>query len=342
VSTTARKSGAQQSRPQNQAITLRAGTDPRGARSWRLLAGAVGAIIAVAALLTWALSGDDDAAPAGTAADQFMHVHGLETPAWSADGIFLSTHQGLIKIVGDEWTYVSELPHDFMGFAAHPTESDVLYSSGHPAPGSLLRNPIGFMVSTDAGATWEVRSLEGEADFHAMAVGAAGDVIYGWNIAGEAKLYRSIDDGATWDRLDTPELHAAGGVLTLTAHPDDPDVVWAGTPAGLYRSTDQGMSWDAAATTPATAIAIDPADPDRILTYAPPPGDGLLESADGGQTWVPSGWLLDADDDAVGHLAVDSADPQVIYAGTYREDVYRSVDGGVTWESLAGAGVPTR
>lgn len=334
MSTTARKSGAQQSRTQNQPTT-----NSRGTRSWRLLAAAVGAIVAVAAVLTWALSRGDDAAPAGTTADRFMHVHGLEAPEWGSDAVFLSTHRGLIKIEGDAWTYVSELPHDFMGFAAHPTEPDVLYSSGHPAPGSLLRNPIGFMVSTDAGATWEVRSLEGETDFHAMAVGAAGEVIYGWNIAGEAKLYRSIDDGGSWDRLDTPELHTAGGVLTLAAHPDDPAVVWAGTPAGLYRSTDQGMTWDGTTTAPATAIAIDPTDPDRMVAYTPAPGEGLIESADRGQTWAPSGWLLDADDDAVGHLAIDPADPQVIYAGTYLQDVYRSADGGATWKSLASAGV---
>lgn len=296
------------------------------------------AVVALAAVgLVWAVaatSRDDPAA--GAPVEHFMHVHGLEVPAWTPGMVFLSTHRGLIRIEDGDWSYVSEQPHDFMGFAAHPTEPGLLYSSGHPAPGSGIANPVGFMVSTDGGATWQVRALEGEVDFHAMTVGAGGAVVYGWNGAEAPGLYRSGDNGHTWDVIDAPALYAAGGALSLAAHPDQPDRLWAGTSAGLLASHDRGASWqEALPDVPVTAVAFDPADPDRMLAYAASPGDGLIESRDGGQSWTPVGWQLDNSDDAVGHLAIHPDDPQQLYAGTYREGLYHSADGGSTWRTLA-------
>lgn len=311
----------------------------RQRRTW--WAGGAAAVLAVAAVVVWSvLDGRGGSEPDGSV-ESFTHVHGLEIPVWEPEVAYLSTHEGLIRIEDEQWSEVSEQPHDFMGFAAHPTEPDVLYTSGHPAPGTLVRNPVGFMVSTDGGASWEVRSLEGAVDFHAMTIGASGGSIYGWNVAGEVGLYRSTDDGHTWDTVAAPDLHAAGGALSLAAHPDDPDLVWAGTPAGLLRSQDAGASWEPVLPdVPVTAVTFDPADANQLLAYAPAPGDGLMESTDAGQSWSPTGWMLEAADDAVGHLAVHPNDPQQVYAGSYAEDLYRSNDGGRTWHTVASSGVP--
>lgn len=298
-------------------------------------------LLAVGAAVVWAVVAGRDGDHADGAVSGFTHVHGLEVPAWDSEAAFLSTHEGLFRIEDGQWSAVSELPHDFMGFTAHPIDSDVVYSSGHPAPGTLARNPVGFMVSVDGGATWEVRSLEGAVDFHAMTVGADGDVIYGWNVAGEAGLYRSSDDGHSWQTMDAPQLQAAGGALSLAGHPGDPDVVWAGTPAGLLLSTDGGAGWQPIVEdAPVTAIAVDPSDPERMLAYAPAPGDGLIESVDAGRTWSSIGWMLEAPDDAVGHLAIHPDDPQSVYAGSYGENLYRSGDGGRTWDILVSSGRP--
>lgn len=174
--------------------------------------------------------------------EQFMHLHGLAVPPWAPDSIFVSTHQGLIRIDGDgNWRYVSEVPHDFMGFQVNPTEEGVLYSSGHPAPGSKLRNPLGFMVSRDGGVTWEVKALEGQVDFHVLAVQPTdGKVIYGF----AHDLYRSFDGGETWEQLPSGRLRELGGVFSLSVHPGDADIVLAGTQQGLWRSGDGGMLWE--------------------------------------------------------------------------------------------------
>lgn len=266
-----------------------------------------------------------------------MHVHGLDIAAWAPDEVYVSTHQGLIRIDGDgAWRFLSEEPHDFMGFAASPTEPDVLYSSGHPAPGSGLVNPIGFMVSTDAGVTWRPRSLEGQVDFHAMAVQPTdGQVVYGWDASG---LYRSTDAGASWQTVDAPPLEAAGGALSLAVDPSDPDRLLAGTSAGLLQSRDGGTSWTPLLELPVTAVLTLAEDPDRVLAYAATPDDGLLASHDGGATWTALGLVVH--DDAVGHLAVHPTDPDTIYAGSFGEDLYRTLDGGRRWEQLAKEGRP--
>ncbi len=310
----------------------------RGARRRWWSAGAAGLLaLAVAAGLLACGDGDEVAATA----ESFSHVHGVQAPVWAPGTVLLATHHGLMRIEDGQWSYVGQERHDFMGFAAHPRQPDVLYGSGHPAHDSDLRDPLGFIVSTDGGRTWEVRSLDGEADFHAMTVGAGGAVIYGWNVTGRVGLYRSADDGHTWQVVDAAELHASEGVLALAAHPDDAEVVWAATVEGLLRSDDAGASWQQVLDgVPVTAVVYDPADAQRMFGYAAPPGDGLLASTDGGRTWSATGWALDAPQDAVGHIAVDAADPEVLHAGTFGEDLYRSDDAGATWRALARGGAP--
>lgn len=315
----ARREAADRKRREEQRKSLR--------RRW-LWSGAAVAAVAGVAGAGWLVATSGGPEP-DAAVEEFTHVHGVAVPEWSSDQPFLATHEGLISMAADEeWRLVSEESHDFMGFSAHPTEEGRLYSSGHPAPGSGLTNPLGFMVSEDGGQTWEVRSLEGEVDFHAMTVGGGGEVVYGWDRA----LYRSTDEGHTWEQVDAPLLAQAEGAAALAGHPEDPDEVWAGTQTGLLRSGDGGQSWDPALQgAPVTAVRLDPGDPDRVLAYSL--ADGLMESTDGGEEWTELGWTLE--DDAVGHLTIHPDNPDLVYAGTHGEGVYRSEDGGESWEALA-------
>lgn len=297
--------------------------------------------IAVAGLVWWTTGGEPDAGQAGEPVESFMHVHGLEITPWAPDEVYLATHEGLIRIdAAGDWTSVSAEPHDFMGFSAHPGEEGVFYSSGHPAPGTRLRNPIGFMVSTDGGVTWSQRALERAADFHAMTVAPSdGDVVYGWNGAGQPGLYVSTDGGSSWDTITDGMLSDVGGALSLAVHPDDPDEVWAATQAGLLASRDAGRSWEPLLATGMTAVAFDPTGGGRVLAYAPD-GGGLVESRDGGQTWHELGLVLDGD--AAGHLALHPDDGDTMYVGTYGQGLLRSTDGGDSWDTLAESGVPAQ
>jgi hypothetical protein len=303
-------------------------------------AAVVVAVVAVAAVVWWA-SGRQPGSQAGQPVERFMHVHGLAIAPWAPDEVYVATHEGLTRIDGSgEWRYVSEQSQDFMGFSANPTDDDVFYSSGHPAPGTPLENPVGFMVSSDGGATWLPRSLQGQVDFHAMAVAPSdGDVVYGWNDAGEAGQFVSTDGGASWETISGGMLAQAGGALSLAVRPDNPDEVWAGTQAGLLASRDAGQSWESVLQGAVTAVAFDPANPDRVVAYVAD-SDGLVESRDAGGTWTDLGLVVDGD--AAGHIAIHPEDPRTLYVGTYGQSLQRTTNGGDTWETLARYGVPQR
>ena len=266
--------------------------------------------------------------------EQFMHLHGLAIAPWAPDDVYISTHQGLIRIGPEgDWSFVSEVPHDFMGFQLNPTEEGVLYSSGHPAPGTNLPNPIGFMVSRDWGVTWRIQALAGKVDFHAMAVQPTnGDVVYGYS----GGLFRSLDGGATWERIDA-DLAQLGNIFALAVHPDDADTVLVGTQTGLWRSTDAGISWEAVVPqVPVTAVAF---SGDQLFAYAVSPQAGLVSSRDEGESWSGHGFFLEGND-AVGYIAPHPEQSGTLYLGTFGQNLFKTIDFGGSWEQLAVGGVP--
>jgi photosystem II stability/assembly factor-like uncharacterized protein len=130
-----------------------------------------------------------------------------------------------------------------------------------------------------------------------------------------------------WDNLPGPSV-PGGTVDALALAPSTPDTVYAlvrpfagytaGDSSRLFRSRDAGLAWRQVYTftPPVGTLAVDPADPDTLYAGR---SDGLFRSSDGGYG-------------EVGELFLDARWPGVIYAGTQMEGVYRSTDGGDTWE----------
>jgi photosystem II stability/assembly factor-like uncharacterized protein len=98
-----------------------------------------------------------------------------------------------------------------------------------------------------------------------------------------------------------------------------------------------------------------PADPDRLYASQSSGwfGQVIQRSDDGGQTWAPVGNQFAYDGEAgthkwydgsqhpwefarVWHLEPSLRDPDTIYAGVEDAALFRSVDGGQTWQELAG------
>ena len=90
-----------------------------------------------------------------------------------------------------------------------------------------------------------------------------------------------------------------------------------------------------------SAIACSPTDPDRYFVAGA--DGGVWRSTDGGSTWTPL--TDDMPTTAIGALAIDPVNENVIYAGTgeanyanhsrYGLGLYKSTDGGDTWQVLA-------
>lgn len=76
-------------------------------------------------------------------------------------------------------------------------------------------------------------------------------------------------------------------------------------------------------------LAVDPSDSSRIIIATE---NGLMLSSDKGSSWKELG----LQDTIVKSVAISPHDPKVIYAGTKPAYIYKSIDGGVTWEELKG------
>lgn len=107
----------------------------------------------------------------------------------------------------------------------------------------------------------------------------------------------------------------------------------------IYRSNDGGSeSWEVANVglrrDGAVPVAVAPSDPDILYTFYPLLG--VLRSTDQGRTWHSATGDLDQQG-AAGSLVVHPRDPSTVYI-VLTGNLYRTVDGGETWDRLAGGG----
>lgn len=85
----------------------------------------------------------------------FMHIHGL---GFSADGarLMIGCHQGMVAYADGRWAHMGGPGHDHAGFSV---TRNALYSSGHPAPGSGLPDPVGLdgepCLAPDGSVKWQ-------------------------------------------------------------------------------------------------------------------------------------------------------------------------------------------
>ncbi|GJF03034.1 F510_1955 family glycosylhydrolase [Pseudonocardia sp. D17] len=138
-------------------------------------------------------------------------------------------------------------------------------------------------------------------------------------VANPLGLVRSTDAGATWTTLSLAgevDFHAleisAGTVYGLDAGRQV-----------LRVSTDGGSSWQDRAALPALDIAVDPADPARVLATV---RGGVAASADGGRTFTaPAGPQL---------AFLSWAPGGTIYGLGLEGALHVSTDRGATWQQL--------
>ena len=106
--------------------------------------------------------------------------------------------------------------------------------------------------------------------------------------------------------------------------------LYAATGDGIARLEESGDAWTVELSllgSGAQCLAVDPNDPD--IVYAGLREGGVRRTRDAGRTWVDCA----LPEPAVFSLAVSSADG-VVYAGTEPSRVFRSVDGGESWQPL--------
>lgn len=257
------------------------------------------------------------------------HVHGLAVDRGDSNRVYLATHDGFFTLQNDTDLQRERSRDDLMGFSPHPSDPNVLFSSGHPKGGGNL----GFQRSDDKGKSWKKISNAnpaGPADFHAMMVHPANpDHIYGWF---KLRVHRSLDQGKTWEVLSKqpPE------VLSFAGDPRNENVVYLGTIGDLLMSTDKGESWTSIGEKVQNDVVFDiEVDPLTGSLYLATRDQGILRVSKG----VEGGMLVEAigklpEGDLPQHLALDPNNAQVMYAFGKSHVLHKSTDGGRTWEKV--------
>ena len=247
----------------------------------------------------------------------------------------------------------------FHHLAIDPTDSNVIY---------VGTSDEGLFKSIDGAASWTAINNGLPVDIRHVTVDPTTPSTL-W-AAAPAGGYRSLDAGASWNRLLD-----VGPVHSIAIDPKDGDRIYAGTSFGLYQSVDGGSSWMIRNPSIIFDVAFDWQTP--TAAYATSFAGGVLKTTDGGQTWndaslglfgertyrlavAPSDaskLLVGADvgifesgdrgqlwternqglaKPVITDLAIDPADAGVLYVTTLASGLFKSVDGGKTWTRKIG------
>lgn len=179
-------------------------------------------------------------------------------------------------------------------------------------------------------------------------------------------IWKTVDDGITWKNVSDGFLKT-GTVGALAVSESNPNMVVAGMGEhaargvmtsmgdGIYKSTDAGKTWKPIGldrTRHISDVVIHPTDPNIFFVaaqgaqYDETPERGIYRTTDGGLSWEK---VLFVDTrTGASSLSMDMTNPLILYAamwehrrypwtmesGGERSGLYKSTDGGSTWERL--------
>lgn len=146
-------------------------------------------------------------------------------------------------------------------------------------------------------------------------------------------VFRTVDKGETWTPCNGGEW-MQGEITTVDISTTNPNRVLVGAGGVFWLSNDGGDTWENITPTKSvyarTSVALfHPADDNVIIA-----GDRgqLWRSTDSGRSWQ---WLLDG---MVFDIKISQQNPDVCYVAIEQENsvkMYKSVDGGASWNILA-------
>jgi photosystem II stability/assembly factor-like uncharacterized protein len=158
---------------------------------------------------------------------------------------------------------------------------------------------------------------------------------------GGGSLFRSVNAGQTWQRLQLTGAGQFPGAFIVRVHPQNPSLILAAS-YSTFASTNQGATWQEISPTSRLDgdfimdMEFDPASSQVLygVTYR----SGVLKSTDGGRTWQAKNTGLKiipvvpcCDEPSI---EVDPKNGKTVYALLASRLVYKTTDGGDHWTQL--------
>jgi photosystem II stability/assembly factor-like uncharacterized protein len=258
--------------------------------------------------------------------------HGHSLIALPNNMLLMATHFGIFRSSnsGSSWTEVAAGPGQPMetlmaySLVSSPIDPDRLYVLTQPTT-NTHKGTLGLYTSQDQGLTWQLAfSTEGKNNIFTMAAGndSANEVYIYQSEDGPLGLKISTDAGKTFKATGKLPFANIHGILTL---PGTHKTLLIYGDEGVARSTDQGASWKVVGNF------------NGSIFYAATSGEhgpiyvtgdsGVFISKDGGMTFS------QVNSSFYPGLSVSPQQPDIVY-GKNARGIYRSNDGGHTWNSL--------
>jgi photosystem II stability/assembly factor-like uncharacterized protein len=271
--------------------------------------------------------------------------------ALSNDGVF-KTSDGAAS-----WNPVGQLDANSSGLAlatgpGNPGTVYLVYYDRHTGQGKIA-------TSTDGGITWSPVPVPSNILIRSLTIDPSSpSTIYATSYATSISLrgpfgsiFKTTDGGANWEGVN--DLPQNDSISSIVIDPAAPSTLYATytfqTLGGILKSTDGGASFgpigmDVIPYFSHPTLAIDPATSTVYAAYNSPYGSGVLKSRDAGNSWEEADSGLEYID--VSLMTVDPVNSSTVYSvapvgpvtpPTFSsgQGIYRSIDGGSSWASLA-------
>ncbi len=178
-------------------------------------------------------------------------------------------------------------------------------------------------------------------------------------------VWKTTDAGVSWTPISDGQFKT-GSVGAISVADSDPNIIYVGMGEscvrgnfshgdGMYKSMDAGETWEQVGLSDSRQIGrikIHPKNPDLVYVaalghiFGPNKERGVFRSKDGGKSWE-NVLFVDENTGAV-DISMDVTNPRVLYAGMWQvsrtpwslesggegSGLYKSTDGGDTWEEL--------
>ena len=207
-------------------------------------------------------------------------------------------------------------------FIVNPHDENVMYM--HKYGTEIWR-------SNDQGDNWyKLHTFEEDIDRIAIAPSDS-SILY---VASGKELFKSIDSGENW--FIPFSISFAFQTEKIKINPQNPNTTFLKSGGNLYRATGSGTNVDTTIIYNLKDFLIDHQDTLIIYAAASDPwsetGGGMIKSIDYGESWFSIIDGIPNNGTNITKLEMDPINSEVIYAGTFYNGIYKTENGGESWE----------